>query len=235
MIDEMFSQWEPLTEPTEDVIKRNQDRVSRDKKLREKFHHDDHDSFIKRLNPTQIQYGLVVGAWRQGQSRIADLTDRLHGKMRSPEKKHSTEAESSCSEIAVGYFMGVTWDAVINKFKLGGDVGRWTQVRHSFRLTSGLHFRPHDEKSKNKPYVSVSGCMGTYLIHGWEWGFKAMQRPQSYADTNRPAWVVPYSELRHMDTHPGEPDHEIGVVVTDQKLMEIMGWSEEDFEQVKDE
>ena len=177
---------------------------------------------------------MIIAVMRQCQSRILGVKDQLTGIMLSPEKKHSCEAESCCSEIAVAQWMGIDWGAVVNKWKKGGDVGNWTQVRHSFRPNPGLHLREGDKVSKNKPYVAVTGCMGVYLIHGWEWGFKALQREEMYKG-NHAAHVVPYAQLRSMRDIPGEPPEEVGREVTDGQLKQIMGWTEEEFQAIKDE
>lgn len=230
---ELFSEWEPFTEPTRDVIHRNKNRIRKDSQGRWRFNHGSWESWIEKISWDKMQHGMIIGAMRQCQSRILGIEDHLNGTMLSPEKKHSTEAEGCCSEVALAQWMGIEWGAVVNKFKKGGDVGNWTQVRHSFRPNPGLHLRRTDLKSRNKPYVSVTGCLGVYLIHGWEWGFKALKRPTIYDD--HPAHVVPYPELRSMRDIPGEPEKEVQGEVTDQQLMQIMGWSEEDFQKVKDE
>jgi len=231
--ENLFNEWDPLTEPTREVIKRHKKRLRKDSEGKWRFDHGTWESYVEEISWTKMQNGMIIAVMRQCQSRIIKIEDHLSGYMLSPEKKHSTEAEGCCSEIAVAQFMGVEWGAVVNKFKRGGDVGNWTQVRHSFRLNPGLHLRQSDLKSKNKPYVSITGCMGVYLIHGWEWGFKALQRPTIYED--RPAHVVPYHELRSMDTIPGEPDEEVGSEVSAARLKEIMGWTEEEFQKIHDE
>ena len=232
-VSEAFRQWEPFTEPTRFVIKRHKKRLRKDSQDRWRFDHGGWESWVEEVLRDSMQHGFIIAMMRQSQSRILNVKDKLTGIMLSPEKKHSTEVESCCSEIAVAQWMGIEWGAVVNKFKKGGDVGNWTQVRNSFRPNPGLHLRESDLKSRNKPYVSVTGCMGVYLIHGWEWGFKALQRETIYDD--HPAHVVPYAQLRSMRDIPPEPPEEVGADVTDAELKKIMGWTEEEFQAIKDE
>ncbi len=231
---DLFSDWLPYTEPTGDVIKRHKGRLRKDSQGKWRFNHDGWESWVQKIHRDSMQHGMIIAMMRQSQSRILNIKDKLTGIMLSPEKKHSTEVESCCSEIAVAQWMGLEWGAVVNKFKKGGDVGNWTQVRNSLRPNPGLHLREGDKVSRNKPYVAVTGCMGVYLIHGWEWGFKALQREEMYKGKN-PAHVVPYSQLRSMRDIPPEPPEEVGREVSDSQLKQIMGWTDEEFQAVKDE
>ena len=231
---ELFNDWIPYTEPTRDVIKRHKDRLRKDSEDKWRFNHDGWESWVVEIKKDSMQHGMIIAMMRQSQSRILNSKDHMTGIMLSPEKKHSAEVESCCSEIAVAQWMGIEWGAVVNKFKKGGDVGNWTQVRNSLRPNPGLHLREGDRVSKNKPYVSVTGCMGVYLIHGWEWGFKALQREEMYKGNN-PAHVVPYSQLRSMRDIPPEPPEETGPGVSNTQLKQIMGWTEEEFQAITDE
>jgi len=184
----------------------------------------DHQAVIQRLTWKEIQPCGHVGVDRRCESRIAGLQDKLQDHMKTAEKIWSTEIEGACAEKAVSKFRGLEWDETVGKFQRGGDVGNWTQVRHTLDNQGSLKYRSWT--CENKPYVCVTGELGWYLLHGWIWGFKAKQRPVSWP-TNNPAWVVFQKDLEPMDTLPPEPEFEVGKKVSDELLCRIMNWSPE--------
>jgi len=172
-----------------------------------------HVAHIQRVPWEQMRDGGHCGVDRRCQSRIDGLKDRLQRGV----EVWQTEVESSCGEIAVGLFTGLEWECAVGKFKRGGDIGNWTQVRHSVNNRSDLIIRPNDEKSIRKPWVLVTGCLSWYLIHGWLWGYEATEKREdgsfkwgAWQDTDSPAWTVPQEHLHPMETLPTEPAHEVG-------------------------
>ncbi len=195
---------------------------------------DGHGAWVQPLDPYQMMEGGHCGINRWGHSRLDNLTDRLQGDLKDdPMKKWGIEVESACAEKAVSVFTDRDWNSSPNKFQRGGDVGNWTQVRWCPHNDRGLIYRPRNPI--NKPYVCVTGSMGWYLIHGWVWGFKAIQRPQTWADSPNPAWVVDQDQLQPMETLPPEPGYEVKKDVSDAELRAIMGWSEEEHQRIIDE
>ena len=175
-----------------------------------------HEAHIQRVPWELMRDGGHCGIDRRCDSRIAGFKDRLQQGV----KIWETEVESSCGEIAVGLFTGLEWECASGKLKRGGDVGNWTQVRHSLNNKSDLIIRPADEKMIRKPWVLVTGCLSWYLIHGWLWGYEAKEKDEegkdkfgAFLDTKSPAWGVPQGLLHPMETLPTEPAHEVGVEV----------------------
>jgi len=172
-----------------------------------------HQAHIQRVPWELMMEGGFCGVRRRCQSRIDRLTDRLQKGI----EVWQTEVEGACAEIAVGLFTGLEWKCDEGKFKRGGDIGNWTQVRWSSNNKSDLIIRPSDEKMIRKPWVCVTGCLSWYLIHGWLWGYEAKEKKENgqdrwgaFLDSKTPAWGVPQGHLHPMETLPTEPAHEVG-------------------------
>ena len=180
-----------------------------------------HEAHIQRVPWGLMMEGGFCGVRRRCQSRIDGLKDRLQKGI----EVWQTEVESACAEIAVGLFTGLDWECAVGKFKRGGDIGNWTQVRWSPNNKSDLIIRPSDEKMIRKPWVCVTGCLSWYLIHGWFWGHEAKETREdgkfrwgAWEDSPNPAWAVPQEHLHPMETLPTEPTHEVGVEVIEEDV-----------------
>jgi hypothetical protein len=87
--------------------------------------------------------------------------------------------EGACGELAVAQLLGWTWEATINTFKVGGDVGD-VQVRTRSRHYYDLLIRP--DARPTDCYVLVTGRCPRYRVHGW---IRA-------GDAMRPEWLHTY-------------------------------------------
>ena len=160
-----------------------------------------------------MRAGSHCGCDRRVDSRIQGFKDRLP----KSADKWDTDVEGACAEIACSLFTGLDWECASGKLKRGGDIGNWTQVRHSPNNISDLIIRPRDEKMIRKPWVLVTGGDSWYLIHGWLWGYEAKEKKENgtdrwgaFLDSKTPAWGVPQGHLHPMETLPTEPAHEVG-------------------------
>jgi len=183
-------------------------------------------SMVHRLSWGDVYKAGKCGIKTRTHSREKNYKCKLSPIQQRPENIWSIEVEPRCAELAVARFLDLPWHCHVDKFNHGGDVGEWTQVRHSFDNDNGLKHR--ESNSVNKPYVQVSGGNGWFLIHGWEWGWKCRHRPTTFPVN--PCWIVPLKDLRPMDEFPPEPDFKIGKDITDERLCEFMGWTPEQWQ-----
>jgi len=182
-----------------------------------------HEAHIQRVPWERMRVGSHCGCDRRVDSRIKGFKDRLH----KSADKWDIDVEGACAEIACSLFTGLDWECAVGKLKRGGDIGNWTQVRHSPNNRSDLIIRPGDSKMLRKPWVLVTGMDSWYLIHGWLWGYEAKEKKDgtvnsaavvptsedrwgAFLDSKSPAWGVPQEHLHPMETLPTEPDHEVG-------------------------
>jgi len=180
-------------------------------------------SMVERLSWRDVNRAGKCGIDTRTHSREKKYKCKLNKVQQRPENIWGIEVEPRCAELAVANFLGIDWHCHVDKFMQGGDVGKWTQVRHSFNNDNGLKVRPGNPL--NKPYVQVSGGNSWYLIHGWEWGWKVTHRPQAFADTSTPCWFCDQKDLQPMSDFPGEPDFDVEEEVPDDQLCEFIGWT----------
>jgi hypothetical protein len=143
-----------------------------------------------QLSASELVQAATIGAQRHVFAIAKGLPDR-HGFEGAGWDVH---IEGAAGELAFCKATGRYWDATINTFKTGGDVGTRIQVRTRSKTWYDLLVRPDDRP--DDIFVLVLGRSPTFRVAGWISGQEA-QRPeylQSYG--NRPtAYFVPVTAL----------------------------------------
>lgn len=112
--------------------------------------------------------------------------------------------ESCGSEFAVARYTGLFWHS-LSKYphSLPGDVGH-LQVRHTQHEDG--HMIVHDRDKDHDPFILVTGSIPKLTLRGWLYG-KDCKKPEYYRTegVRHPAYFVPQSELKPLETWPREP------------------------------
>lgn len=143
-------------------------------------------------------------AMEEGQRRHAvNDAKGLRGRNRGPrfgQKALDVHLLGAAGEMAVASFLGMK-DKLYQETeaKRGSDdlpgIDVKTRSKHSYDLIV------QKRSDEHKKYVLVTIESGTTFLHGWCWGHEAMDE-KYWADyaRGRPAYFVPQSALRSMDT-----------------------------------
>jgi hypothetical protein len=143
-------------------------------------------------------------AMEEGQRRQAvNEAKGLRGRNRGPrfgQKALDVHLLGAAGEMAVASFLGMK-DKLYQETeaKRGSDdlpgIDVKTRSKHSYDLIV------QKRSDEHKKYVLVTIESGTTFLHGWCWGHEAMDE-KYWADyaRGRPAYFVPQSALRSMDT-----------------------------------
>lgn len=81
-----------------------------------------------------------------------------------PGNELKTHRDGARGELALSKFLGVKWDATVNTFKRGGDVGKF-QVRTTKDHDRRLIIR-HDDRDEDIFWL-VTGESPHFIIQGW--------------------------------------------------------------------
>ncbi|KKM95012.1 hypothetical protein LCGC14_1192430 [marine sediment metagenome] len=141
----------------------------------------------------EVILGAQLGIFRQ----IASLKDNLPDNYGYDGKDGWTKhIEGSCGELAFAKFYNCYWDATLNTFKKGQDVGGF-QVRTRSSDNYDLIVRP-DDRNEDK-FVLLTGRIPKFYVRGWMLGKDAKQKKWKQEYGGRPAaYFVPASELHNL-------------------------------------
>lgn len=146
------------------------------------------------LTQSDIDWATSVGAMRESESKRMGLPQR-HGC--SDEKSKSVHIDGAMGELAAARAIGVEWQASVNTFKNGGDVGAW-QVRTRSSHYFDLIIRDNDRD--DDVFILVTGTCPKYRVVGWIRAGDGKQKRWVKTHGGRPpAYFVPQSELNSLD------------------------------------
>lgn len=144
-----------------------------------------------RLTHEQMTYAAQIGARRHIEALARNLPDR-HGY--DGADGWTVHIEGACGELVVAIALNRTWEATVNTFKVGGDVGH-LQVRT--RSKHGYELLVRDGDRDEDIFVLVTGQAPNYRIVGWIRGVDAKRPEWQQTHGNRPpAYFVPHRALR---------------------------------------
>lgn len=152
------------------------------------------------LTSSETELATQVARQRQAEAQRMGLRPKFGATDSSAASIHALGA---AGELAAAKALGVAWQPTINTFKQeGGDgVGRLevrTRSRHDFDLL----VRPSDRDGR--AFVHVTQSSTGHQVHGWLWSSEAKQgRWLQNFGGRPPAFFVPVSALRPLDTLPG--------------------------------
>jgi len=108
--------------------------------------------------------------------------------------------EGAAGEVAVAKATGRYWQASVNSFKTGGDVGK-LQVRA--RSDHNYELLVRDDDPDEPPFVLVTGKAPHFWVRGWMYGWDAKRVEWRRNHGNRePAFFVPHEYLLPMEELP---------------------------------
>lgn len=142
------------------------------------------------LTERDVAWATKIGQRRHAEALRMKLADKHGFRGQDGEQIHIAGA---CGELACAKALNIAWDATVNTFKHGGDLGD-LQVRTRSRPEYDLIVRPDDYDEDI--FILVLGT-NPYHVVGWISGEDAKQPQWRQAYGNRPAaYFVPQSELR---------------------------------------
>lgn len=145
------------------------------------------------LSYSEMMVAALVGILRQVSSTVKGLK---HAYGFDGKDTWQAGIEGAMGEMAVAKALNIYWSAPVDTFKKGGDVGPY-QVRTT-PLDGSLIVRAPDRNGDI--FILVTGCTGTYRVHGWVYGHEAKQPQWEKAPGGRPpAWFVPQSALHPLE------------------------------------
>jgi hypothetical protein len=153
---------------------------------------------ITRLNESEIQQAAFVGMQRCAYA-ISHFKE-----ISGYENKWQREIEGALAEFAFAKLMDIHWDGKIGVVGKG-DVGSW-EVRHTHNQDGHLLLQPGD--LNHASFVLLTGQAGLYTVRGWIMGRdgKLKEYWADKANTGRPCFWVPQSDLLPMERHSAFPN-----------------------------
>ena len=163
---------------------------------------DDHAEVLPgkwvKLGYSELLIGAIVGCLRHIEALVRGRKDQdgFEG------DGWGAHIEGALGEMAAAKAVNRYWDAPVNTFKdpARGDVGPY-EVRRRSRQDWDVLIRRRDADAKI--HIAVFGCAPHFRVAGWLFGFEAKQDKWLKPHGERtPAWFMPQSELRSLDTLP---------------------------------
>lgn len=149
-----------------------------------------------RLTRYEVQLGAQIGVARRIEAIALDLKDRNGFSGDS----WGANIEGALGEMAVAKGLGRYFDATVNTFKSGGDIGPY-QVRTRPHEAFELIVREDDREGD--VFILVTGSAPFYDIKGWILGRDARRDDWWKGFGNKPkAWFVPLENLNALETLP---------------------------------
>jgi hypothetical protein len=147
-----------------------------------------------RLSDRDQEHALATAAKRNGEANRMGLPDK-HGFQGDGETIHSLGA---LGELAVALALGRKWDASVNTFKRGGDVGE-IQVRTRSEPWHDLIVREDDRNEDTFVLVNGSEAPRWLEVVGWTKGLAAKRDAFLKSWGGREAaYFVPRSALKSL-------------------------------------
>lgn len=148
-----------------------------------------------RLSWEEVRRAAEVGVARQVEAMRRGLK-HTHG-MRDDDQWRN-HVEGACGELAVALALGVPWDATVNTFKSGGDVGD-VQVRTRKWADNPLDLIVRDNDRDEDAFVLVVSRLPDFEVVGWAWGGECkLGRYQKSYGGRAASYFVPRRHLRPM-------------------------------------
>lgn len=152
---------------------------------------------IVTLDKEEFTFATYIGAQRCIEAKVMGLKD-AHGFQGDG---WGISIEGACGELAVAKSLGREWEATVNTFKTGGDVGQY-QVRTTSYPEGSLIFRPGKDRESDV-FILVIGVAPVFDVVGWIMGSDARQGKWYREYGGRPpAFFVPRDEMRPMSSIP---------------------------------
>ena len=109
--------------------------------------------------------------------------------------------EGACAELAVAVWLKIPWEATVNTFRSGYDVGKY-QVR--WVTERGYRLILSDKDTPGHAFILVEGRAPDYDLVGWLRATDGL-KPEFLQDYGRgPAYYVPRHLMNSLDTLPDE-------------------------------
>lgn len=149
------------------------------------------------LTNVELLIASQVGAMR----RVASIQRHLTNQKQSNKSQWEIDIDGAAAEMAVAKYLNVYWLPTVNAGK-AADVSGF-QVRSTTREYGSLIIRENDVK--NEKYILVISQAKTFIIVGWIWCDEGKQEKfwKTKDENGLPAWWVPQSELKPMETING--------------------------------
>lgn len=109
--------------------------------------------------------------------------------------------EGACAELAVSKWLRISWEATVNTFRSGYDVGKY-QVR--WVTKRGYRLILSDKDDPGHVFILVEGRAPEYDLVGWIRGIDGMREEFTEDHGRGPAYYVPRSFLNVMSGLPDE-------------------------------
>ena len=148
------------------------------------------------LTPSELVTAAQVGARRHAANLLANRPD-AH---RAP-ADWSLHIEGSCAELAAARATGRYWLGSVDfRERQAGDLAGGIEVRATDRADGCLIL--HERDADDRPFVLVTGRAPVFDVRGWIRAADG-KRPEWWREGIRsPAFMVPQSALRPLDTLP---------------------------------
>lgn len=156
------------------------------------------------LTPEQRAFARSVGIKRHQEALRSGRRD-AHGLRSQGADEHIVGAEG---ELAAAIAIGRQWDAPVNTFKVGGDVGKLQVRTRTLVNKEGRRFHPDHRELLIRPddrrediFILVHADQDDYIVCGVITGDEAM-RPVNWKDigNGRPkAWYIPAWRLYNIE------------------------------------
>lgn len=155
------------------------------------------------------RHAKIIAHRRQSEAVAMGLED-AHG--RGSENGLASHTLGAYGEVGTAKVLGRPWDATVNTFKRGGDVGDYqvrTRSNHDWDLLVRADDRD-DDVFILATAVDERMSDSRIRVHGWLYGREAKRDEWVRTYGGRPpAWFAPQSALRDLSSLPrSEPDDE---------------------------
>jgi len=141
----------------------------------------------------EVQIAADVGVRRN----VEALSKNRKGTFEGGLSTWESHILGACGEMAFAKATGLYWEAGVNTFKAGGDVGTVevrTRSRHDYELIV------RDDDPDGRIYFLVTGGPERFRLQGWIKSEEA-RRPEWRKNHGgyQPAYFVPHSALKSLD------------------------------------